>query len=297
MSHAIANLTTPREAFAQGLAGMFLWVIAVPLIGLDWSPALLAFAPLVLFPLLLEMLGESVLSRRIALLAYLPALVSYGQAQGIVAGALALPWLAFVLWFAGYRALADLRLKRYVHVLIRLFLIVGASWLVLARLGERPLDFVHAIVHATAVHFHYAGFTLPILALQWVQVAPSRYRYGVLGALLLGVPLVASGITASALGVAWIEWLAVCFFAAACVWFAVEQMRFAFGSCDGWPRLLLLLSSGALLVAMSLALTYAAGNHWRLDWLDIPLMLRTHAPIQVFGFALPAVVAWTIRRS
>jgi len=292
MAIARTNLTRTREAFAQSLVGFLLWAFAVPLIGLDWSPALLAFAPLVLFPMLFELLGESLFARRMAFLAFLPALASYGPEQGILAGALTLPWLAFSLLFAGYRALPDVQNRRYVNIIIKLFLIVGTSWLVLARLGERPLGFEHAIVHATAVHFHYAGFTLLILALQWVNLAPSRYRFLLMGTLLLGVPMVATGITASALGIPWIEWVAVCFFVAACAWFALEQARFAI-ACVGWTRALLTLSSVSLIVAMCLALTYATGNQWRIDWLDIPLMLRTHGPIQVFGFALPGVVAWT----
>ena len=57
----------------------------------------------------------------------------------------------------------------------------------------------------------------------------------------------------------------------------------------------MLLSSAGLIVAMSLALTYATGNYLDLSWLDVDLMIRTHGPIQVFGFALPGVVAWSIR--
>jgi hypothetical protein len=296
MSRAVPLPIWTRAAITQSLVGSLLWACAVPLIGLAWSPALLAFAPLVLFPLLFEMLDESEFSRRVSLLTFLPALASYGTGQGVIAGTLALPWLGFVLWFADYRALADMRARRYVHLLIKLFLVVGASWLVLARFGEWPLNFEHAIVHATAVHFHYAGFTLPILALQWARTAPSRYRYVLLGTLLLGVPMVAAGITASALGIPWIEWFAVCLFVAACAWFAVEQLRFAFG-CHGWTRVMLIVSSVALMLAMSLAFTYATGNHWRIVWLDIPLMLRTHGPIQVFGFALPGVAAWTRYRN
>jgi hypothetical protein len=43
---------------------------------------------------------------------------------------------------------------------------------------------------------------------------------------------------------------------------------------------------------MGLASAYATASYMQLEGLDIPLMLRTHGPIQVFGFALPGVLAW-----
>jgi hypothetical protein len=203
-----------------------------------------------------------------------------------------LPWLTFTFFVAARTAFAHAANRdRLVLLVVACYLVVGASWLVLARMGQRPLDYEHAIVHATAVHFHYAGFVLPILALQWVHVAPSRERVMVLTALLLGVPLVAAGITLSAFAIHWPELIAVCFFFTACIAFAIAQLRFAITTS---PRWLLIASSLSLLVAMSFALAYGVRNYVPADWLDIPLMLRTHGPIQVFGFALSGVVAWSI---
>jgi hypothetical protein len=283
-------LTPTHEAFAQSLVGMFIWAAGIAIIQPGWSPALLAFGPLVLYPPLFDMLGEMRL-RRVSLLAFLPVLVSYAFDQGLIAALLTAPWLMFVLYFAGHRLIVEVRERRFAFIIIRGYLIIGACWLVLARLGERPLEFSHAIVHATAVHFHYAGFVLPILAVQWQRSRQARrLHHGILiAALLLGVPFVATGITLSALHIDWIELVAVCFFASACGWFAVEQIRCSFTLGQRW---LLTLSGISLLIAMSLALLYAIGNQWKLDWLDIDLMLRSHGPIQVFGFALPGVIAW-----
>ena len=44
------------------------------------------------------------------------------------------------------------------------YLAVGGVWTVIARAGLRPLGFPDLIVLLTAVHFHYAGFALPVLA-------------------------------------------------------------------------------------------------------------------------------------
>lgn len=289
-----AAIRTPcmREAFTQSLLGLLLWAAAILLTQPGWSPALLAFGPLVLYPLLFELLDWN-LPRRLMLLAFVPALASYGLDQGQTAGLLALPWLAFALFLAAYRLTDALRRRNFLLLIIKCNLIVGAAWLVLARLGVRPLDYSHAIVHATAVHFHYAGFVLPILAWQWFNAQPSRYRLALLIAILTGVPMVAAGITLSVFGVRWFELAAVCIFVAACVWFAIEHARFAFDQ-SGIIQGALLVSSASLIVAMALALLYAIGSFTQVAWLDIPLMLRTHGPIQVFGFALPGVLAWTM---
>lgn len=292
MLRARTKLIQPaHEAIAQSLVGSCIWLATAAWLQPGWSAALLAFAPLVLMPLVLEMLDMPIL-RRLSLPAFLPMLASYGLEQGPVAGALAAPWLAFALVFVAVRLHAAVRDRRYVLLLVAGNLVVGACWLIMARLGQRPLEYEHAIVHATAVHFHYAGFILPILALQWADAAPSPARRVLLAALLLGVPMVAAGITLSAFAIHWPELIAVWFFVAACVVFAVAQARFALASMTGLPRILLGVSSVSLIVAMSLALAYGTRNYLPVDWLDIPLMLRTHGPIQVFGFALPGVIGW-----
>lgn len=284
---------SPHEAYAQSLVGLLIWLPTVALVQPGWSAALLVFGPLVLYPLVFELIEES-RQRRLSLLAFLPALASYAFEQGDIAGAVTVPWLVFTLAVLGRRAVSHWKGGDYVLLTIKGFLVIGACWLVLARLGQRPLGFEHAIVHATAVHFHYAGFVLPIVALQWVQSGPSRGRFLLLTGLLLGVPAVATGITLSAFQIHWPEWIAVLFFAAACVTFAIAQLRFAWRTPGLRCRWLLTLSSIGLVAAMGFALIYGSRHYLPGDWLDIPLMLRTHGPIQVFGFALPGMLGWTI---
>jgi hypothetical protein len=59
------------------------------------------------------------------------------------------------------------------------------------------------------------------------------------------------------------------------------------------------ISGVSLIVGMALAAVYAIGDftyvmHWRGEgvWLSIPQMVRYHAAINVFGFALPGLLAW-----
>jgi hypothetical protein len=294
MMHVARRLAMPwTEAQLHAVIGVMLWGMAVAILQPGWSPALLAFGPLVIYPLVFEILGPRwTNSRRASTWAFVPALASYAFDQGLVAGALAMPWLVFAVGGLVGHFSADWRARQYALVFIRGYLIVGAAWLVLARLGERPLDFSDAIVHATAVHFHFAGFVLPVVALKWAAVATTKWRLLLLAALLGGVPLVAMGITLSALGIREVELASVWCFVAVCVVFAMAQMRLAFALPSTSQRFLLMISSGALIVAMGLASAYATASYMQLEGLDIPLMLRTHGPIQVFGFALPGVLAW-----
>ena len=299
MNRAIQVSAAPLgHIYAQVLFGAIIWLTVISLMQPGWAPALLLFGPLVLFPMLFEIERNGAIAlRSLALAGFLPAVASYAFEQGIYAGALALPWLAFTLVLLGYRLSANLRTKQYAWIVMKCYLVVGACWLVLARSGIRPLNFEHVIVHATAVHFHYAGFVLPILALQLTRQQSSRTGTFMLGGLLLGMPLVALGITLSQFGrpsVHWFDCAAVWFFSGACVWFAMDQIRFAFTVQQTFTRGLLLCSSLSLIAAMSLALLYATGNFLQTDRLGIPFMLRWHGPIQVFGFALPGVVAWNL---
>ena len=62
------------------------------------------------------------------------------------------------------------------------YLAVGGGWTVLAWGGLRPLGFAAPIVLLTAVHFHYAGFALPLLT----GLAGRNLPRGVWPARLLG---------------------------------------------------------------------------------------------------------------
>src|SRR5262249_61736011 len=89
-----------------------------------------------------------------------------------------------------------------------IYLAVGGTWAVLSRSGWRPLDFRDIIVLATAVHFHYAGLILPLLA----GLAAAKLRDGqsqlAAARAIIWVPLVPEGLTPAALGITLVERLA-----------------------------------------------------------------------------------------
>src|SRR5262249_26528248 len=95
-------------------------------------------------------------------------LPSFARNPGPIAGSLALPWLlitVLVALFGLLRLLSHWRgqVEEWAIDAGLLYLAVGGGWLILSRLGARPLDFGEPIILLTAGHFHYAGLALPIL--------------------------------------------------------------------------------------------------------------------------------------
>ena len=173
---------------------------------------------------------------------------------------------------------------------------VGGIWLVMSRLGADPLGFGEAIVLLTAVHFHYAGFAVSILTGRAgrLLVAGSRSTQRlfqlVAAGVILGVPLVALGITFSRA----LEVGAVILLTTSLLILAVQtiilvvprvQQRLAQG--------LLAISAASSIVTMLLALGYAAGTLVGLQ-ITIPQMILAHGVLNAFGFTLCGLLAWTI---
>src|SRR5262249_19239859 len=116
--------------------------------------------------------------------------------SGLAAAAFTLPWLGvtLLLALAGLGRLRQPRRLAAAELCVTAALLypaVGGGWLVLSALGARPLDFAPEIVRATAIHFHYAGFALPLLAGRLARARPGLGARTVTAGVVLGVPLVA----------------------------------------------------------------------------------------------------------
>jgi hypothetical protein len=191
-------------------------------------------------------------------------------------------------------------LKRSLDGLCRdaalMFAVVGGVWTLADRGGFRPLDLAPNIVVLTAVHFHYAGLLLPLFAglVQrelWFWRFAARAAVGV----ILGVPAVAAGITATQLG--WggsFETAAGCGLALAGMAVAILHVRIALEAKRAIAtRILLGVTGASLFLAMVLAASYALRNSgFTLAWLGIPQMRMLHGTINAFGFGLCGVLAW-----
>lgn len=147
------------------------------------------------------------LARRLQPPGAVAAVVALSLGEGTLAGVVACGWLAVCLCatVAGVvvarqtwqraperRTLGDLTIAAGLC-----YLSVGGAWLVIGRLGLRPFDLSTDIVRLTSVHFHYAGFALPVLAaagLAGVDWFASRVSLvtGCLAA-VAGPPVVAAG--------------------------------------------------------------------------------------------------------
>jgi hypothetical protein len=122
------------------------------------------------------------------------------------------------------------------------------------RFGFRPLDFDPVIVLLTAIHFHYAGFALPLVTgLAARRLDSGTARLAAAG-VIAGVPLVAIGITSTQLKAGpLIESLAAWVLAAAGILTASLHLRLAFGPGRPLVRFLWAVAAVSLVGSMVLA--------------------------------------------
>jgi hypothetical protein len=216
---------------------------------------------------------------------------------GTNAALLALPWLGFTLLLA---ALAIDRMLQHPRPAIpewgqlaaMIFLPIGAGWAVLSRAGLQPLGFPPVIVLLTAVHFHYAGFALPLMAGALVHHEPSKINKGLLLGVLIGVPLVALGISATQLGgPREIELLSAVFLAAVGIVLGIENLRTAI-HLRHLAGGLLAVSGLSLVVALGWSGLYAAGQYGVINKLNVPFMVHWHGIVNAAGAALCGLFGW-----
>lgn len=275
-----------------------------------WAIALLQLAPLVLVPLALRLVepdGTWIVLRaawRLAILWQLPAALLLAIAflldQSPLATALALPWLITTMLIA-FTGVLRVRLEGWrswqetATSAGLVYIAVGGVWTMLDRLGVQPLSFDPIIVLLTAIHFHYAGFLFPL----FTGLAAKKLEGGVatLAAVgvVLGVPLVAIGITATQLGFdpiieASAAWLA----SLAGVLAAVLHFRVGMQSQSLSGKILFTLCGFSLAFSMMLSALYAARFYTPLAWLDIPMMRALHGSANALGFGLAGVLGWSL---
>jgi len=300
----------------SAIAGGILWIglaagSAMGLLRLSTIELLFLLAPLVVVPLGLELFArfgdgqENSLpigiARWIQLPAALCAVASFWFARGVVAAILALPWFCFGC-FLGLFGLSRLfrggfkSLKTSCAIVSFLYLPIGCAWMVASRKGLTPMSFQEPIVLLTAVHFHFAGFTAPLLtqaAATTVEKAavPAQRLFKVVAAgVLAGPGLLAAGFVigphlklAAALLLAGSEIGLALFFLA-----AVRTIR---------PRLaqvFVTLSAASVLFAMVLAGVWAVGEFPLQPFVHLDEMARLHGTANALGFTLCGLLGWTL---
>jgi hypothetical protein len=300
-----------------GALGGMIWTVCVALFwpgqdaeGRSLAGIQLLLAPLALAPLALALIrpDERDPLWRLALWTQLPAALllvfAFAMPAGLLAALLAAPWLAFtgLLALSGLRCLGGGRFRAPEELAIAAGLIyaaVGGAWTAASRLGRGFLGFEEPLVLLTGAHFHYAGLLLPILTgLAARRLRGALARVACVG-VIVAVPLVAVGITLAERGLPLPDLMAALLLSAVGLLVAFLQLRLAIRAPSPLPFLLFVLSGLSLAAAMALAAVYAVSHYasvtglWNGDaWISIPQMIRYHAPVNVFGFALPGLLGW-----
>lgn len=305
----------PRNVYlGMATEGAAIWIVAAvwmqptPL-ETDWAVLLLLFAPLVLGPLGLRVAepdagqGAARGQWRAALLSWLvsaPLLAfAFQQAAGPTAALLATPWLLTTALIAGC-GLARLwqAPRHWDDVCLAaglVYLPIGAAWAVASRAGWRPLDFDPAIVLLTGLHFHYAGFLLPICTALAARTVDGRIAVAACVTVVCGVPLTAVGITATQLGSSMaLEATAALVMAVGGLLSAWLHLRLAWRPGPLLPRQLWGVSAAALVFSLALAMLYGLRAVLPVAWLDIPWMRALHGTANALGFGGAGVFGWTL---
>lgn len=233
-----------------------------------------------------------------ALLLLLAACWAPGSALSVV---FALPYLGLCglialyglirVWKMGIRDLPEFSISAGC-----MFIAVGGGWTFLRYADIRPMHFDNMIVLLTGVHFHYAGFALPILAGLAARLLQKPERHNVLiGLVVLGIPAVAVGITLGE-SAPTVEALAAIVMSLSGTLVAIQQFHLVKGLKNSHARILTLTSGCFLILGMALAFLYGIRSFSPEIQMKLPirLMIPTHGVFNSLGFAMPALLAWIL---
>jgi len=227
------------------------------------------------------------------------AVVSLWLPAGSAAGWVA-PWMSFALLVACMgitRLFVDRGFSRAEEICASaalLYLPVGAGWLVVSRMGLRPMGFSAVIVVLTAVHFHFAAVAGPVFASRVIRALEGGARRvaAVAGlTVVFAIPVVAAGLTVSAeLALVGAVLLAgaLLTLAGLVVWKVRPRL------VSRAARVLLVISAISLLLSMPLAVLYQWGQVTGASMIDLEWMIRLHGFANAHGFATCALLAWVL---
>lgn len=299
--------------FFLGLAmwGVATWLTVPTLHDSAWAHALLLFAAIVLVPLLFDLAEEPADSPRVQGLWravrrwHFPSatllLLAVINPQGDVAALCTIPWfgLTVILAVIGLMRVTARKTDDGARLCVDaglIFSAIGGAWTLADRAAYQPLGFDPAIVTLTAVHFHFAGLVLPVLTGKILaRGADSAFSRWIGRGIVLGVPLVAVGITSTQFAMSpAIEFATAWVLALSGIALGVRQVRLGLApganvlvNC-GWVFAGLSLIVGMLLAGLYASRFYLPG----IPWLDIPWMRAMHGTCNALGFAFVGTLAW-----
>ncbi|RRJ28049.1 YndJ family protein [Halocatena pleomorpha] len=305
-----APLLSRRVTELSALIGGGSWLALVAWGSVGRLERLFLLAPLVIVPLVFVLLGRGVRSRWYRAAVWLQPIgaafvvVSFTLSRGILAGLSIVPWLIVTVTVAawGFGRLVS-RDRVSVSALAvdagLLYVVVGSSWLLCSRLGLEPMGFSDAIVFFTAVHFHYAGFTLPILTGVTGRVVKvigrsslRRVYTGAATTIIVGPGLIAAGITLSPL----VEIVAVTTLAGGVIAFALVTLCIVPERSNRIQQVALTISSIAVAVSMLFAFGYGLSQFLgqTIAGLRIDTMVAIHGQLNAIVFGLVGALGWAV---
>jgi len=312
----VSSLPTVRGMGVTDLAavgGGVVWVLASLLGGLTAVERALALAPLVVVPIGIglaaqrgfdgtagRLLSLAAVGQPVGAALLLLSLFSAGSLATLTAAA----WLPVtgLLGLAGFVRARDRGFYRSPRDLSETLVDAGLGYVSVAAVAlvlyQQGITFWFdpIIVFLTAVHFHFAGFTLPVLA-----GVTGRHLGGfgglartVASVILMGPAIIAVGISFSPL----VEVVAVGGFTVAVAAFGLLVLLRVVPTLDLIPGALVAVAALALPVSMVLALGYgiAAFSGTNPLGLGIGRMVTLHGSLNAYGFALCGVVGWRVSR-
>jgi hypothetical protein len=225
------------------------------------------------------------------------ATASFFLPAGRVAGTLAGAWLLVCLLLAGEGLLRLLQYRQtsfseFCFAAGEMYLLVGGSWLVISRLGIRPVGFDEPIVLLTAVHFHFAGFLSAVLAgltyersqtATWLELLRAALIAVVAGPAFLGVAFLVGPK---------LKILAALLIVAGQMGLAAAMLRVGISAGRGAGRWMLGISAACVVLGMALAATWAAGEYPLHPFVNLYQMARFHGVLNAVGFGLCGVLGW-----
>ncbi len=281
-----------------GICILFIVLFGNHLIYENWEGILVCFAAILLVPIGVDLLFEKKIYRQIISIVALLLLPAYAFHPTISSQLLILPYCLFTFFLAVIYTIDFFNKKKYFKFenwlpLFALgYLAVGIGWLFCFIFEIKPLNFNPTIVGLTAAHFHLAGFVLTFHTWKLIQQKSVRNKGILKVAPLLGMPLVATGITLTKLGFdAKIEMVGSFLFIVFVLVLIWEQFRFA-KTQKGVQKLLFQISAATLLFTMILAMFYAIRSVFPHPFFTIPNMKIWYGTLNVFGFGLCALLGW-----
>ena len=180
-----------------------------------------------------------------------------------------------------------------------LYLPVGGFWFLASRSGANPLGFGDIIVALTAVHFHYAGFVLPVLlgltGRVLIQESTPRFFAPAAYGVFFSPGLIGLGIAFSP----FLELVGVAILAASVVtiallglWRVVPELDLLAGALVGssFVSVVAVVALGFSYAYTSYGFTHTGGAERSL--LDIPTMVVTHGVLASLGFGVVGATGW-----